>query len=873
MIVGVRSDLPSGTVTFLFTDVERSTRLLREVGAEAYAEALAEHRRLVRAACATDGGAEVDTQGDAFFFAFPSALGAVAAAQGIRDALEPGPIRVRMGLHTGAPLLTNEGYVGDDVHFAARVAASGHGDQILLSQSTRELVVGYSVTDLGEHRLKDIEEPASLYQLGTKAFPPLKTISNTNLPRPASSFVGRERELAEIVRELRRGTRLLTLSGPGGSGKTRLAIEAAASVVASYKAGVFWVGLASLRDSSLVLDTIAQTLGARDGLEDHIGERELLLLLDNLEQVIEAAPRLSGLLEACPNLTLLCTSRELLRVHGEVRYQVPPLASTEAVTLFCERSRLESTAELAELCGRLDDLPLAVELAAARTRALSPAQILERLSQRLDLLQGDRDADPRQQTLRATIAWSHDLLSDDEQSLFRALSVFAGGCAIEAAENVADADLDLLQSLVEKSLLRFTDERYWMLETIREYALERLDEFPDAKTQRDRHARYFLGELEERRPHIRGTRRPELLAWFDAEQANLRAALDRLERAAPPDAARMADHLAPFWAPRGQIREGRERFEALLAHDGLLPETRVMLLSALAFYESRLGDTGAAESHAHEALRLIEEAGRARNTAVLAMNTLGYIALYGRRDYGEARQWGERMLAAAGDDMWLRSLALGLLANLEAETGSELEARRVRLEVIQASRAAGDVPGEIIELVNLGWLELAAQDFEAARRLAQAAIDKIIGEDYHLTIGASTVLGIALVGLGRRGEARDTFGNSLALIVTSGMSGERLLAWTLVGIASAIEQPNAGSAARLLGAVERMDDEEGFERSAKLLEFERRLVRSHIDALGAENWARELAVGATMTQQRAIDLAQSLVERDHRASAVQVPLA
>src|SRR5690348_15360790 len=312
MIAGVRSDLPSGTVTFLFTDVEGSTRLLREVGAEAYAEALAEHRRLVRAACATDGGVEVDTQGDAFFFAFPSAPGAAAAAQGIRDALEPGPIRVRTGLHTGAPLLTDQGYVGDDVHFAARVAASGHGGQILLSQSTRELVVGFSVTDLGEHRLKDIEEPASLYQLGTKAFPPLKTISNTNLPRPASSFVGRERELSQVLANFERGTRLLTLTGPGGSGKTRLAVEAAATLVPFYKAGVFWVGLASLHETSLVTEQIAQTLGAKDGLAEHIADREMLILLDNLEHVIEAAPELSGLVQACPNLTLFCTSRELL---------------------------------------------------------------------------------------------------------------------------------------------------------------------------------------------------------------------------------------------------------------------------------------------------------------------------------------------------------------------------------------------------------------------------------------------------------------------------------------------------------------------------------------------------------------------------------
>ena len=412
----MRSDLPTGTVTFLFTDVEGSTSLLRELGAEAYADALAEHRRVVREACAAKGGVEVDTQGDAFFVAFPSAPGAAAAAQAITDALEPGPISLRIGLHTGTPLVTDEGYVGDDVHFAARVAASGHGGQVLLSQSaTRELVDGLSLTDLGEHRLKDIEGAVSIYQLGNETFPPLKTISNTNLPRPASSFIGREREREDVVRELRDGARLLTLTGPGGSGKTRLALEAASELVPAYKAGVFWVGLAALRESSLVTETISQTLGAKDGLAAHIGEREMLLLLDNLEQVIEAAPELATLLTACPNLTLLCTSRELLRVRGEVEYDVPPLASSEAVTLFCERSRLEPSEEIAELCARLDDLPLAVELAAARTKALSPAHILERLSQRLDLLKGGRDAEARQQTLRATIAWSYDLLSEGEQ--------------------------------------------------------------------------------------------------------------------------------------------------------------------------------------------------------------------------------------------------------------------------------------------------------------------------------------------------------------------------------------------------------------------------------------------------------------------------
>jgi Adenylate and Guanylate cyclase catalytic domain len=449
----VRHDLPADTVTFLFTDVEGSTKLLHELGAEAYAEKLAEHRRIVREACSVRGGVEVDTQGDAFFVAFPTAREALETARSITEELASGPITLRIGLHTGRPLLTDEGYVGEDVHFAARVAASAHGGQVVLSQATRALIdEGYSLVELGEHRLKDIPEPVAIFQLGEAQFPPLKTISNTNLPRPASSFVGRERDLEEVLARFERGARLLTVTGPGGSGKTRLALEAAATLVPEYKAGVFWVGLASLRDHALVTETVAQTLGAKDGLAEHVGERELLLLLDNLEQVIEAAPELSSLLQRCPNLTLLVTSRELLRVQGEVEYPVPPLAEAEAVSLFCERAQTAASEEISELCRRLDALPLAVELAAARTKALSPAQILERLSQRLDLLKGGRDADRRQQTLRATIDWSYDLLSPEEQHLFARLSVFAGGCTIEAAEDVAEADVDTLLSLVEKSL-------------------------------------------------------------------------------------------------------------------------------------------------------------------------------------------------------------------------------------------------------------------------------------------------------------------------------------------------------------------------------------------------------------------------------------
>ena len=312
-------ELPSGRVTLVFTDIEGSTRLLRQLGQEAYRNALAEHRRVVREAFRS--GYEVDYEGDAFFYAFASAPVAVEAVREAMAGLEGGPIRIRVGVHTGEPGLDPPKYVGEDVHLAARVMSAGHGGQVLLSQATRELVDA-EVHELGEHRLKDFAEPVSLFQLGSGAFPPLKSISNTNLPRPASSFVGREREVAEVVALVRDGARLVTLSGPGGTGKTRLAIEAGAELVGEFKAGVFWVGLAALRDPALVLETISQTLGAQEELEVHIGEREMLLLIDNLEQVVEAAPELAPLVESCRNLTLLVTSRELLRIRGEVEYPV-----------------------------------------------------------------------------------------------------------------------------------------------------------------------------------------------------------------------------------------------------------------------------------------------------------------------------------------------------------------------------------------------------------------------------------------------------------------------------------------------------------------------------------------------------------------------
>ena len=335
----MRRDLPSGTVTFLFTDVEGSTKLLHELGAQGYAAALGEHRRVIREACATEGGVEVDTQGDAFFFAFPTAPGALAASSAFTEFLASGPISVRVGLHTGTPLLTEEGYVGGDVHRAARIAAAGHGGQVLVSSSTAQLVED-ELRDLGEHRLKDLSAPERVYQLGDGDFPALKSLYRTNLPVPATPFLGRERELGEVVELLAEDdARLLTLTGPGGTGKTRLALQVAGMASDAYPDGVWWIPLAPLREPRLVLATAGQTLGSKNGLAEHIADKSMLCLFDNFEHVVEAAPDIAALLSECPNLDVLVTSREVLRVPGEQAYPVPPLEPGEGAELFVARAR------------------------------------------------------------------------------------------------------------------------------------------------------------------------------------------------------------------------------------------------------------------------------------------------------------------------------------------------------------------------------------------------------------------------------------------------------------------------------------------------------------------------------------------------------
>ena len=735
MIRAVR-DLPAGTVTFLFTDIEGSTALLHELGAERYAEALAEHRGVLRAAFEAHGGVEVDTQGDAFFVAFPDAGEALLAARESQEALAADAIRVRMGLHTGEPLLGGEGYVGTDVHKAARICSAGHGGQILVSERTKLAVADGDLRSLGAHRLKDLTAPEPLYQVGAVEFPPLKSLNQSNLPVQPTPFLGREKELGEVLALLRNENgRVLTLTGPGGSGKTRLAVQAAAEVVDEREHGVWWVGLQPVRDPALVLPTIGSTLGAKGPLAEHVAGRRMLLLLDNLEQVVDSAPELGELLASCPNLALLVTSREPLRLAAEQEYPVPPFVEQESVGFFFSRARaarpeFEDDGSVRAICDRLDHLPLALELAAARVKALSPTQILERLERSLPLLTGGaRDAPERQRTLRATIGWSHELLSVDEQQLFRRLAVFAGGCSLEAAEEVAGADLDTLQSLVDKSLLRFDGERYAMLETIREYAAEQLDKSNEGGSVRHAHGEFFLAlaETADMSAESDYGRRYDILP---PEWENLRAAIGRLAAAGEIELVlRLAIALENFWVITDPF-EGARTFESLLAMEGAsnllrarafrcyagnlyltgrYDEAQVANDESLALFQIEgdeagvaeirlrigintltLGDVALAREQLEESLALHRELGSPRGEAE-AIGALGYVAQHAG-DFERALalfEESEEKCAAIGFTWWEASMASNG-ADCEFELGRLEEAERKGRRGLELSKQIGD---------------------------------------------------------------------------------------------------------------------------------------------------------------------------------------
>ena len=536
---------------------------------------------------------------------------ALAAAAELSEALSSGPVQVRVGLHTGTPLVSDDGYAGVDVHRAARIAASGHGGQVLVSQATASLVDG-ELRDLGEHRFKDLLAAERVYQLGSRDFPPLRSLGRTNLPVAAWPLLGRERELAEIRSLVADGVRLLTLTGPGGSGKTRLALQAAAELSEEFLDGTFFVALAPLRGAKAVRSTLADAVGLQpdDDLAGWLASRRVLLVLDNLEHLPGVAAIVSELLVG--DVVVLATSRARLHLSAERELPVEPLPDEAAAELFVSRAAAAGASiavdqTVTAVCRRLDNLPLAIELAAARAKLLSPAALLQRLEQALPLLaSGAVDVPERQRTLRATIDWSHDLLDADAQAAFRRLSVFRGSFTLDAAEAITRADLDQLAALLDHSLLQaLGDERFFLLETLRTYARDRLDEAGETADYALRHARWFLDRLHANYPDRLGARQPEIVAWYDADD-NLRAMLDRLSDAAPIEAARAAYMLHFFWRTRGAVAEEHERLRGLLARGGLPTQSRAALLVRLADVDMHVGRVDASEAAAREALALAQ---------------------------------------------------------------------------------------------------------------------------------------------------------------------------------------------------------------------------------------------------------------------------
>jgi predicted ATPase/class 3 adenylate cyclase len=796
-------ELPSGTITFLFTDIEGSTRLLQELG-DAYRAVQDRHGEIIRRAIGDAVGTEVRTEGDSFFAVFVTPRNAVSAAVAIqRDlASEPWthgrPLRVRMGLHTGEGVLGGDDYIGIDVNRAARIAAAAWGGQILVSEATKAMVEdslldGVVMRALGTHRLKDLARPEKLYDLAIVGLPgdfsPPRTLEvPSNLPAQLTSFVGREAEVAR-VKELLAANRLLTVTGPGGTGKTRLALRVAAEVTSDFSGGVFFVDLAAISDPALVIPTIAATLGireegwerpVRESLEDHLRDRQLLLVLDNFEQVLDAAGSVTQLLAAAPSLKVMVTSRAVLRVRGEQDVPLSPmnvpdpsivptlegLRRNEAVALFVQRATAvdpnfslthEGALQVGEIVARLDGLPLAIELAASRVAVLSPAAMLQRMDHRLHLLVGGaRDLPARQQTLRATIGWSYELLGENERVLFRRLSVLSGGSTLEVAGAVCGRDgdagiavLEGLTALVDSGLVRAHDTpegdvRFSMLQTVREFASERLEAEDDRPAIERRHAAWSLRLAEAAEPHLRG---PELGRWLstlEIEHDNLRAALAwAIDSGDAATGLQLVGALWRFWHLGGHLSEGRRWTTAVLTLPSAARRTvaRARALAAaggLAYWQN---DVAAVRKAYEEALAISRELGDEPGIAE-GMYNLGFA--YGLVPpkagsvslFVESRKLFERLGNQRGiaDSLW----ALALLARLRGEF--EL-ARGQAEESVHRHRRVGDTFGLIDALGELGRAALGLGDLDVARASFLETLD-VLG-----AIGYRTAVAIALENL------------------------------------------------------------------------------------------------------------------------------
>jgi predicted ATPase/class 3 adenylate cyclase/Tfp pilus assembly protein PilF len=768
--------LPTGTVTFLFTDIEGSTRLWEKQHA-AMQLALAQHDAILRNAIETNNGCLFKTTGDGAHAAFALAADALTAGLAAQRALTAhawGEVRIksRMALHSGAAELRDGDYFGPALNRTARLMAAGHGGQILLSLATEELVRDHlpantALRDMGERRLKDLIRPERVYQVIAPElpadFPPLQTLDArpNNLPAQATPFIGRDSEIRAVKEQLASANvRLLTLSGVGGTGKTRLALQVAADMVDEFEQGVFFVPLAPLSDPGLVLQAIAQAFGVRetagrslkDQLQDHLHDKQILLVLDNFEQVIDAASLVSDLLTAAPRLKVLITSREVLRLYGEANYPVPPLSvpdphrlppldrmtQYEAVALFIDRALAvapdfavtnENAPAVAEICHRLDGLPLAIELAAARARVLPPQRMLAELSHRLTFVTGRaRDLPTRQRTLRGAIDWSHDLLSGDEQKLFRRLGVFVGGCALEAIESICNLENDLrvletLDSLVGKSLLKQAETRgqprFTMLETIREYSREKLLAVGDAEKLQNRHRDYFLALAVEAAPKLVGAAQAEWFERLDVEHDNLRSALESsLSEADPNDSLRLCSTLQRFWWTRGHLSEGRAWCARALAgpEAGEPTPERAKALSGsglLAFWQ---GDYPAARAQHEECLAIWRQRADQRGIGI-SLNNLGMVAR-SQGDYAAARTLYEESLAMRDiGDRWGKGASMMNLGNVAAEQGDYGGARAWLEESLATFRELGDGVAIATALENLGNVAYAQGELASARAL------------------------------------------------------------------------------------------------------------------------------------------------------------
>lgn len=749
--------LPTGTVTLMSTDIDGWAQILATLGTH-YADAVDDHRRILRSAIGAVGGVEVDCRGDTFLVAFARADAAVAAAVTIQRSLgqhqrpRDAALRVRIGLHTGTPTSNGEGYVGIDLRRTTRVCAAAHGGQVVLSQATREAldsaaIDGVTLRPLGAYLIKDLDQPLSLYDLQIDgldcAFPPPRSIGSrpTNLPSEKPELIGREADL-EAARTLMLNSpgRLVTFTGPGGTGKTTLALRVAADLLSEHRDGAFVVLLASVASADMVAAAAADALGLRERvgrshprvLADYLAERELLLVFDNFEHVIDASPLIAELLSAAPRLRILVTSRSPLRLNGEHEFAVTPLALTSsstddrpaAVELFVRRARSarptspfdeDSAHAIAEICARLDGLPLAIELAAARARIMTPQAMLLRLRRPFELASGGpRHVPARQQTLHAAIAWSYDLLSDDEQRTFARLSVFAGPFTIEAAEYVCEASLDDLAGLLDHSLLRSLEGdrstgRLRMLETIRAYAREQLLASGHLDLVCQRHADWCLDLARAATPQLLSDAFAQLQSRFDAEQDDLRGALAWLVESGRGDAAvQLAAGLAIFWDTRGQLSEGRAHLErALAAAQAPDPWIRAVALFSLGRLAMMQSDTERATASLTEALSQFREAVDPRGVA-MCLGHLGATRVFHSDGRDDALRLNTEALtvARASGDPFPTAFALNDLA-LALWKDAPDRCRELLEEGVALARKFGVTHALALLLLNSGELALS----------------------------------------------------------------------------------------------------------------------------------------------------------------------